>query len=514
MTDILSAQINKQFSDEFFYLKTIDIIYNKSAKICTISFLYPQSITNINPEQKQKILKFLTESLKLNSRIILKFKKSYLDKELILKQILSALKSLYSSLASLITPKNIVINISENVVNVKLGISEKYLKTYDKDEIKQNLKNEVLKSFCAEFEFDFFEGDELDDTKILQGKIEEITKKLSDYKVTPRYKVSEIIKVIGGEIEPQPEFLAQITSNKSSVILAGKIENLTKKSYKRKKQDKEIEKFYYSFLLNEGSKKINCLYFCPKSNVQKMDKLCDGNEVIILGDIKKEARHLTAFVNKLSLCKIPENKIIVDKQDEPQDFNVVKPERLLSVVQNSLFGTNASITYNENINNKTFVVYDVETTGIDAENCELIEIGAIKIVDGIYTEKFQTLIKPKEKISSFITEITSITNEMVENAPTAENAIRDFYLFSKGAILAGYNVNFDMKFVEKVAGEIGLKFENEVQDVLICVRQKMSAYNYKLKTIVNLLGIKLVDAHRAFNDAFATAEVLLKLNQN
>lgn len=512
MSDVLLDQINKQFSDEFFYLKIASVIYNKSEKTCSINFIYPENIPYISTEQKQKISNFLTSKLNLNAKIILKFKKSYIDKDIISKHILAVLKTLYSSLASLVN-QNIKIEIIDNVVNVKLGISEKYLKTYDKDEIKQNLKKEMLKNFCAEFEFDFIDGEELDYKNISQTKLEEISKKLTDYKVTPRYKVSEVIKVIGGDIEPQPEFLEQILSAKSSVILAGKIENFTKKSFKRTKQGKEIEKIYYIFLLNEGTKKISCIYFCPKSNIQKMDKLHDGNEIIILADIKKEIKHLTAHIRKISLCKMPETKTLVGKLEEPKEFNVVKPEKLTSVVQHSLFGEKNSVNYNENINKNTFVVFDVETTGIDVESCELIEIGAVKIVNGVYAEKLQTLIKPKEKISSFITEMTGITNEMVQDAPTAENVIKDFYLFSKGAILAGYNVNFDMKFVEKIAGNIGLKFENEVQDVLIFARQNLHASNYKLKTIVNALGIKLVDAHRAYNDAYATAEVLLKLSQ-
>lgn len=511
--DVLTAEINRQFSDEFSYLKTIDVIYDKTLGNCLITFLYPQNIPKITPKQKQKILDFLSESLKLNSKITLKFKKSYLDKDLISKNIYEILKAFYSSLASLISSKDIEIEIRQNLVYVKLCISEKYLNSFNKDEIKQNLKKEALKNFCADFEFEFAQGKELDEEAILKDKYDEIIKKLSDCKVVPRYKVTDVINVIGGEIEPQPEFLAQITNSKDSVILAGKIENFTKKHYNKTIKNEKVEKTYFTFLLNEGIKKINCLYFCPKSNLKKMEKFSDGNEVLMLADIKKETKHLTAFVRKLGFCKVPENKIC-NNPLEINEFKVVTPEKLTSHIQDSLFESkdNKKI-YNENINKNTFVVYDVETTGFDPETCELIEIGAVKIVNGIYTEKFQTLIKPKEKISTFITDITGITNEMVANAPLAESAVKDFYLFSKGAILAGYNVNFDMKFVEKVAGEIGLKFENEVQDVLIFARQNVHASNYKLKTVVNMLGIKLVDAHRAYNDAFATAEVLLKLSR-
>ena len=66
--DVLTAEINKQFKNEFSFLKIIDIVYNKNTKTCIINFLYPQSVSNISPEQSQKILKFLNEKLKLNSK--------------------------------------------------------------------------------------------------------------------------------------------------------------------------------------------------------------------------------------------------------------------------------------------------------------------------------------------------------------------------------------------------------------------------------------------------------------
>ena len=179
--------------------------------------------------------------------------------------------------------------------------------------------------------------------------------------------------------------------------------------------------------------------------------------------------------------------------------------------QKNLFVKDAE--YDDNISKNTFVVFDVETTGLDADTCELIEIGAVKVVNGVVSEKFQTLIKPKKKISDLITDITHITNEMVENAPISEQAIKDFYLFAKGTVLSGYNVGFDMKFIQNAGRDVGLKFENEVQDVMVLARQKVRSSNFKLGTVVKALGIELVDAHRAFNDAYATAKVLLKLSE-
>lgn len=414
--DILVSKINQQFQNEFSYLKTIDVVYNTSVNSCTITFLYPENIKSISSDEKQKIFQFLNQTLKLNAKLIVKFKKSYLDKELIIKNAFNAFEKNYASLASLISTKNFEVEINAFNVLIKVCIYSKYLELYDINEIKINIKNYLEKIFCADFEIDFKEGSELNDLEILKNKQQDIIKKLSEIKVIPRYEVTNVLRVIGNDIEPQPEFIANIKSNKNLAILAGKVENFLKKTYKRKPKGIEIEKYYYSFTLNENGNRINCIYFCPKSNLRKMDKITNGIEIIVVANVKVENKVTTSYVKSLSYCKMPE-KIEATQIQQPTEYKVVFPEKIVSVVQKNLFEANAELSYNDNIKNNTFVVYDVETTGLEAETCELIEIGAVKIVNGVYTEKFQTLIKPKEKISDFITEITGITNEMVENAP-------------------------------------------------------------------------------------------------
>ena len=114
-----------------------------------------------------------------------------------------------------------------------------------------------------------------------------------------------------------------------------------------------------------------------------------------------------------------------------------------------------------------------------------------------------------------VQELTHITNEMVSNAPRIEDVIYDFYEWSKDCFISGYNIiGFDLKFVKKVADTIGIKFNNDIIDAFIVAKQsKLKASNYKLGTVVKALGLTLNDAHRAYNDAFATAQVLLELNK-
>ena len=143
------------------------------------------------------------------------------------------------------------------------------------------------------------------------------------------------------------------------------------------------------------------------------------------------------------------------------------------------------------------------------------ELLAIKDDDNEIKERFYSFAKPKFPIPLEAQKINNITNEMVEFAPKIEDIIIDFYNWSRGCIISGYNiVGFDMKFLTKVASKIGLKFDNEIIDTMIVVRQsKLRTTNYKLTTVAKTLGIDLTDAHRAYNDAHATAKVLMELHK-
>ena len=93
--------------------------------------------------------------------------------------------------------------------------------------------------------------------------------------------------------------------------------------------------------------------------------------------------------------------------------------------------------------------------------------------------------------------------------------IKDFYDFTRGCVLSGHNViGFDIKFIRREGESIGLVFDNELIDTLNEARMaKLKITRYNLGTVVKALGLTLEGAHRAWNDAYATAQVLLKLNE-
>ena len=258
---------------------------------------------------------------------------------------------------------------------------------------------------------------------------------------------------------------------------------------------------------------MEVIYFCTKSNEKKMEALSDCMSVICVGDVVKGlSGKLNYKIKKMALATAKPKEVVVDAPSG-RHKQVVFTEPIETKAQSNLFEEKP--IYNDNIMNNTFVVFDIETTGLDPETCEITEIGAVKIVNGVIKERFASFVKISGKIPKEVQEITHITDDMLRNAPSLENVIRDFYDWTRNCIISGYNIiGFDMKFIQKAGKKFGLKFDNDLLDALIIARtSNLRVSNYKLGTVVNALGITLEGAHRAYNDAHATAQVLLALSK-
>lgn len=155
----------------------------------------------------------------------------------------------------------------------------------------------------------------------------------------------------------------------------------------------------------------------------------------------------------------------------------------------------------------SFIVIDIETTGLNSINDEIIEIAAIKVIDinSLSHDTFQILIKPKKDISIEIQNLTGITNEMLSKGDTIENALQYFSDFIEDYPLIGHNINFDIKFLDNKMKKAKLNFSNkELIDTLELSRKAFKdVENHKLITLKDCLKI-YTENHRALSDAHAT----------
>lgn len=161
-----------------------------------------------------------------------------------------------------------------------------------------------------------------------------------------------------------------------------------------------------------------------------------------------------------------------------------------------------------------YVVFDLETTGLKPESADIIEIGAVKLRDGLVVERFQSFVNDGTTIPGHITELTGITNDMLIGAPSLREALSSFAAFAEGCCLVAHNAPFDMGFINYHGARFGLVFNLPYADTLRLSRSLLhDLENHKLDTICAALGVELLSHHRAVDDAAATADVFLALLQ-
>ena len=161
--------------------------------------------------------------------------------------------------------------------------------------------------------------------------------------------------------------------------------------------------------------------------------------------------------------------------------------------------------------NGSFVVFDIETTGLSPKECKITEIGAIKIEHGEITDKFSQLINPGVPIPPNITDLTGITDEMVADKPHIDSVLPEFLEFCHGCAVVAHNAQFDCGFIRYNAAELNLEFHNKTVDTLKLSRELFpNERKHSLDAICKRLGVSLENHHRAVDDATATAEIFLK----
>lgn len=164
---------------------------------------------------------------------------------------------------------------------------------------------------------------------------------------------------------------------------------------------------------------------------------------------------------------------------------------------------------------KTYLVTDIETTGQKPEDAEIIEIASVKVENGKITDKFSSLVKPSRSIPEFITKITGITDDDVEDAPPIEPVLKEWCEFAKGAdYFCAHNVMFDHDFIYKYLKLFKFPLEDFNKMTFFCtVKAARLLYpdlkSRKLADLIQHFKIEVENRHRALDDALATAQILV-----
>jgi DNA polymerase-3 subunit alpha (Gram-positive type) len=160
----------------------------------------------------------------------------------------------------------------------------------------------------------------------------------------------------------------------------------------------------------------------------------------------------------------------------------------------------------------SFVVFDIETTGLSAQSDKIIEIGAVKIKDKLVIDTFTTFVQPGVNLSEFIINLTGITDAMLIGAPTINQVLPNFMSFIEGSVLVAHNAPFDTSFIRVAANKQKISFSPCIMDTLSMSRLLLPELKkHKLNLVAKHLDVPLEAHHRALDDAQATGGILLKL---
>lgn len=551
------VSLNEKTNNEYkFLLKSA--VLDRSADFCVIEILYKDGIM-LDKAKKDEIIKVAEEILPKSFKYEFNFIKHFISEERIFEDVSEFLNRNFASVSYVIES----VKSESNKFDIVLKIDNSSL-----EHIKQkNLKDLIekhLKSLYEDYEYKCsYLGDKvyaIDELQLLKQNYEEDDVDLFSGR---KIEVSEMVALVGEELECFASYIKDYKSPNEDVTFCGKIRDIKPIVIKRKPKEKleEVEissenientenesnenitkeiqesaeiaeeinadaeqkepvgyqRKLYKFTLEDFTGDVACVFFSNKENQSKLEKLEAGSEIIVRGALEEDkySGGVSMRVKQIGYCKLPETfeEFIVYRKEKPF-YEFVEPEKVVMYEQNDLTSFMMEEQIPKHLQGKTFVCYDFETTGLHyAQGDKIIEIGAVKIENGKITEKFMTYVDPEKPIPAESSAISGIVDDDVKGAPIDYDALQDFYKFTRGAILTGYNIlNFDNVFLRGQGKDCRLNFDNESEDVYHYAQKYVHGVkNYKLGTIAAKLGVTLDNAHRAVYDAMATAEVFIKL---
>ena len=168
----------------------------------------------------------------------------------------------------------------------------------------------------------------------------------------------------------------------------------------------------------------------------------------------------------------------------------------------------------------SYISLDLETSGFSPTQNEILEIGAVKVVDGVTVGKFSQIIKPLGYVSRGVLDVTGLTREQLNNGENLETTLQEFYDFCEDFPILGHNIGFDYRFLVEKCKHIGLDFSLNKRrlgvNTLEIARKYLSLPSNKLLDVARYLGVPFDESklHRAEYDAIITKMVYERMQAN
>ncbi len=418
---------------------------------------------------------------------------AFLSVEHIGVELLSSGAHFYFDIASgeqsLFTSSNVLDTVSAYLQSVYCGSFYGNVRIVEKETLKEELLEEVV---------------ETEDAEVVEIR---------------RFKIEDFVKLDGADETPKTAvYVADHLKMSGPYCVCGTITYIEEKFYTKhnEKTGEDVEKSRFSVSISDGTGGLRTTYFPKKATLEKVRSLKVGDTIVISGENEEYNGHISFKASKINYGMQPKDFTPVARKSKPvpKFYHSVKPEPYVDFEQVGFFD---SFDKPDDLKNNVFVVFDLETTGLNNNPAmgrmdKIIEIGAVKIVNGELAEKFSSFVACNERLSAEIISLTGITDADLVGAPDVEQVIADFFKFVDGAYLVGHNIPFDYRFVEYYGEQNGYMFDNRQFDTITLAQELLRGMlpNYKLNSVADYYGFTF-NHHRAFDDACVTAKIFIEL---
>lgn len=497
--------------EKFPGLKLSNVVYTKSNDSALFVFLYnPEQYENTT-ENQNKVVDFIKNTLQLETKLMTQFTKCTIDEDVITSYTYQTLINNFPAISKMMQISDIKVEIVGNDVKINLKLDPSIYDYATEVNRENDIVNKLCENFYANFVVTFSKKDESSLDFDIQNNLE-YQNSIKVFENKNMYEISDIIDVVGKSDFSLATDFSEIERPMEGMVICGNIRFVDKKSYKKtynsNGESKEIEKHFYTILLANNNKTIYCSVFPRKDQGDLLSSLLPGNSVAMKGKFTIYKDKLNFTADSVCLCVYKKVEAKISYKAANENYHTIFPQEYVDAEQVDLFGNIIESSLKGN-----YIVFDFETTGLNCSNGdEIIEIGAVKVHNGKIMETFATLVKPSISIPAEATKINNITNDMVKDAPTINLVLPDFFKFCEDSTLVAYNIDFDFGFLALAARKQGYNFDHKQIDAYAMARNNIKGLkNYKLITVAEYFGVDLKDAHRAVEDAVATAKVFVKM---
>ena len=457
---------------------------------------------------------FLPEGIEARVKIV----KRVPDKNGLQKRIFDYIQNNFPAASAFLDLQDIEVELLSSGANFLVQIDAGEQTLFSSGKILDDVSRYLTSVYCGSFYGNVRIGEKKKkDVSILEEIPESETE--AEHLEIRRFPIFDYEKIDGAEETPKTAvYMADCQNVDGIYALCGAITYIEEIEYVKRNEatNTEIPKTRFSITFTDGTSALRTTYFPKKATLEKVRKLAVGDKIVVIGANEEYKGHVSFKASKINYGAPPEKFVPKARKGKPvpKAYHTVFPESYVDYTQTGLFD---NLFKPADLKENVFVVFDLETTGLNNNPAmgkmdSIIELGAVKIVNGEMTEKFSTFVACKERLSNEIINLTGIHDEDLVGAPEVEKVMADFFKFTDGAYLVGHNVNFDYRFVRYYGEQNGYMFDKKMYDTLLLAQEVLRGQlpNYKLNSVAGYYGFEF-NHHRAFDDACVTAKVFIEL---